>query len=126
MYLPDIKLSSYQAAEGSYHPTISGFDHYRSKWIRAEDLGTVIIFKKSKVLGEEKKQLEVAVIEGVDGNKEILVSLKLMKAWKMVHKTFPRERVDDYMNRINEANKYDENYVLYYSIETNTSQGKRS
>ena len=73
-------------------------------------LGTAIIFMKSKILGEEKKQLEVAVIEGVEGNKEILVSLKLMKAWKMVHETFPRERVDDYMIRINEANKYDEHF----------------
>ena len=33
----DIKLSSYQAAESRYHPTNSGFDHYRSKWMRTED-----------------------------------------------------------------------------------------
>ena len=66
-------------------------------------LGRAIIYMKSKVLGQEKKQLEVAVIEGVEGNKEILVSLKLMKAWKMVHETFPWEKVDDDMIRMNEA-----------------------
>ena len=32
-------------------------------------LGTAIIFMKSEVLGPEKKQLEVAVIERVEGNK---------------------------------------------------------
>ena len=47
---------------------------------------------QSDVLGPKKKELEVAVIEGVEGSKEILVSLKLMKAWKVVHETFPRKK----------------------------------
>ena len=77
-------------------------------------LRTAILFMESGVLGPDKKEIEVAVIEGVEGNKEILVSLKLMKSWKLVHPTFPRERVDDYMTRINEENKYDQNYISYF------------
>ena len=52
-------------------------------------LGTATIFLESEVLGSDRKQLEVAVIEGVEGIKEVLVSLKLMKMWGMVHDTFP-------------------------------------
>ena len=40
---------------------------------------------ESEVLGADRKELEVAVIEGVVGQKEILVSLKLMKKWGLVH-----------------------------------------
>ena len=42
-------------------------------------LGTTTIFLESEVLGDGRKQMEVAVIEGVEGEKEVLVSLKLMK-----------------------------------------------
>ena len=84
-------------------------------------LGTAILFLESEMLGSDRKELKVAVIEGVEGNKEILVSLKLMKTWKMVHETFPRETVENFIIRINEENKYDSNYSSYFSIETNTS-----
>ena len=56
-------------------------------------LGTAILFLESEMLRSDRKELDVAVIEGVEGNKEILVSLKLMKTWKMVHETSPRETV---------------------------------
>ena len=48
-----------------------------ASWSELKILGTAIIFMESEVLGPEKKQLEGAVIEGAEGNKEILVSLKL-------------------------------------------------
>ena len=73
------------------------------------------------MLGIDEKQLEVAVIEGVEGSKEILVSLRLMKMWGMVHDTFPKETVEDFFKRMKEENKYDSAYFLYYSIETSTS-----
>ena len=63
----------------------------------------------------------VAVIEGVEGNKEILVSLKLIKMWGIVHDTFPKERVENFFKRMNEENKYDSTYLSYYSIDTSTS-----
>ena len=63
-------------------------------------LGTAILFLESETLGVHRKELELAVIEGVEGNKEILVSLKLMKTWKMVHETFPKETVENFIIRI--------------------------
>ena len=39
-------------------------------------LGTAVIYMKAEVLGEDRKKLEVAGIEGQEGSKEILVSLK--------------------------------------------------
>ena len=42
-------------------------------------LGTASIFLESDVLGGGRKEMEVALIEGVEGEKEVLVSLKLMK-----------------------------------------------
>ena len=73
-----------------------------------------MIYMKAEVLGEDRKKLEVAVIEGLEGNKEILVSLKLMKAWNFVHQSFPRESVNSYIQR----NKLDKIYTSYYSIQT--------
>ena len=69
-------------------------------------LGTATIFMETEVLGIERKELEVAVIEGVEGNKEILISLKLMKMWGMVHGTFPKETVDNFVKRMQRENKY--------------------
>ena len=62
--------------------------------------------------------MEVAVIEGVEGEKEVLVSLKLMKLWGMVHESFPRETCDSFYKRVYEENKYDRSYISYYSIES--------
>ena len=84
-------------------------------------LGTATILMETEVLGTDKKELEVAVIEGVEGNKEILVSLKLMKMWGLVHDTFPKETVDNLFKRMKEENKYDAAYFSYYSVETSTS-----
>ena len=84
-------------------------------------LGTATIFLETEVLGTDKKELEVAVIEGVEGSKEILVSLKLMKMWGMVHDTFPKETVEIFFKRMKEENKYDSAYFSYYSIETSSS-----
>ena len=81
-------------------------------------LGTATIFMETEVLGSERKELEVAVIEGVEGNKEILISLKLMKMWGMVHGTFPKETVDNFVKRMQQENKYDSAYFSYYSVET--------
>ena len=56
-----------------------------------------VIYIKAEVLGSVKKQLEVAMIRGQDDTKEILVSLKLLKLWNLVHMTFHREDVTSYM-----------------------------
>ena len=63
-----------------------------------------MIYKQAEVLGYDKKQLEVAVIQGQKDNKEILVSLRLMKAWSMAHMLLTRESVTSYMLRMMEEN----------------------
>ena len=61
-------------------------------------LGTAVIYMKAEVLGEDRKKLEVAMIEGQEGSKEILGSLKLMKAWNV------------------------KSYTSYHSIQTSNSK----
>ena len=80
-------------------------------------LGTAMIYMKAEVLGEDRKKLEVAVIVGQEGSKEILVSLKLMKVWNVVHQSFPRESVNSYIQK----NKLNKSYTYYYSFQTSNS-----
>ena len=75
-------------------------------------LGTTTVFLESEVLGDGRKQMEVAVIEGVEGEKEVLVSLKLMKMWGLVHDSFPHETVDSFYKRVHEENKYDTSRII--------------
>ena len=41
-----------------------------------------------------------------------------MKAWNVVHQSFPRESVNSYIQR----NKLDKSYTSYYSIQTSNSK----
>ena len=59
----------------------------------------MIYMQADEVLDSARKQLEVAVIQGPDDNKEILVFLKLRKAWDVVHMSFPRESVGTSVRR---------------------------
>ena len=65
VYLPCMQSCCDQGVESGSYATHSRFDNSR-------------------------KQLEVALIRGQDDNKEILVSLRLMKVWDVVHMSFPR------------------------------------
>ena len=85
-------------------------------------LGTASIFLESDVLGDGRKEIEVAVIQGVEGEKEVLVSLKLMKEWGMVHESFPHETVNAFYKRVHEENIYDRTYMSYYSVESSASK----
>ena len=76
-----------------------------------------VIYIKAEVLGEDRKKLEVAMIEGLEGSKEVLVSMKLVKAWNVLHQSFLRESVNSYIKR----NKLDENCTSYYSIQVSES-----
>ena len=46
-----------------------------------EILRTAMIYMQAEVSGSDSKQLEVALIQGQEDNKEILVSLRLMKEY---------------------------------------------
>ena len=71
-------------------------------------LGTAVILLEADVLGPSKKQMEEAVTKGQDDNKELLVSLKLMKLWDVVHMTtVPKENVTSHVLGMKESNKLD-------------------
>ena len=84
-------------------------------------LVTAMIYMKAEVLGTAKKHTEIAVVRGQDDTKEILVSLKLMKLWNVLHMKFPREDVTSYMLRMIDTNILDKNCDSYYSIQVNES-----
>ena len=58
-----------------------------------EILGTARIFLETVVLGPARQIIEVAVIAGTDNNKEVLLSLGLMKVCDLIHDSFPLESV---------------------------------
>ena len=74
-------------------------------------LGTAKIFMEAEVLGDGRREIEVAVIQGVGDEKEVLVSLRLMKDWGMIHESFPHETVDAFIKRVHESNIYDRTYM---------------
>merc|ERR1712015_490241 len=85
-------------------------------------LGTATIFIESEVLGEGRKEIECAIIQGTEGTKEVLISLKLMKNWGMIHESFPHETIDAFYKRVYESEIYDKSYLSYYSVESSISK----
>ena len=63
-----------------------------------------------------RRRIECAVIEG-NGAREILISLEYLKRWNIVHETFPKENLDDYMTRTFFNKK-----TCYYSDSLNLNQ----
>ena len=43
--------------------------------------------------------------KGNTNDREILISLKILKTWGLIHATFPQESVFDFMNRMNKTKK---------------------
>ena len=85
-------------------------------------LGTASIFIESDVLGDGRKEIECAIIQGTEGTKEVLISLRLMKNWGMIHESFPHETIDAFYKRVYESEIYDRSYLSYYSVESSVSK----
>ena len=67
-----------------------------------------------KVLGDKRRLIEAAVLEDNQNDREILVSLKVLKTWGLIYDTFPQESVLDFMNRkMNKRNNNTAYSVLY-------------
>ena len=67
-------------------------------------IGTAKMYiSNTQVLGEKRKLIEGAVLEGNILDREILISLKLLKDWGLVHSTFPQETVYNLMSRTNKT-----------------------
>ena len=71
-------------------------------------IGSAIIFLEAENI-KGRRMIECVVIEG-NGEKEILISLEYLKKWGILHESFPRENLDDYITR-----KYLNKRTAYYS-----------
>ena len=71
----------------------------------------------TQVLGEKRKLVEGAVLEGNTNDREILISLKLLKDWGLVHSTFPQETVYNFMTRTNKTKNSAYSVLYSTSIE---------
>ena len=61
-------------------------------------IGTAKMYiSNTQVLGEKRKLIEGAVLEGNTNDREILIRLKILKNWGLVHSTFPQETVYNFM-----------------------------
>ena len=61
-------------------------------------IGTAKVYIENlKVLGDKRRLIEAAVLEGNQNDREILVSLKVLKTWGLIHESFPQESMLDFM-----------------------------
>ena len=64
-------------------------------------LGSAYLFVKTQVLGRNKiKKLEVAVMKGSSSDREILLSLKTLIDWNLVHSDFPNVQLDSFIKKM--------------------------
>ena len=64
-------------------------------------LGSAYLFVKTQVLGRNKiKKLEVAVLKGSNSDREILLSLKTLIDWNLVHPDFPNVQLDSFIQKM--------------------------
>ena len=76
--------------------------------------GTLIIFMSSQETREKRRMIEAAVLSG-GKDRELLVSLKNLKRFRMIHSTFPRETIDQYFIRYN-RNTVNKEYSNAYKV----------
>ena len=58
------------------------------------------MFVKLKVLGRTKR-MTCLVLRGNQVDHEILISGQMLKAWDMIHPSFPHETIRTYVNNLN-------------------------
>ena len=68
-------------------------------------VGTCEFYILSQVLATKKRRVKAAVLEGNDLEREILISMDLLKKWDMIHPTFPAKNINDYINSLNKPTK---------------------
>ena len=80
-----------------------------------EFIGSAILYLEAENM-KGRRRIECAVIEG-NGAREMLISLEYLKRWNIVHSTFPRANLDDYLSR-----KYFNKQTAYYSESLNLNK----
>ena len=74
--------------------------------------GTVKVYVSYQALDGRRKLVEAAVLRGNRTDREILISLQLLKTWNLIHETFPHEDIYTFYNR---TNKNHSAYSTHYS-----------
>ena len=88
--------------------------------------GTVKLYVSSQALGGRRKLVEGAVLRGNSADREILISLQLLKSWNIIHPTFPHEDVYSFYSRTNKTHSaysalYSNENEIYEKEGTNTT-----
>ena len=74
-------------------------------------IGTITVFLSAQVLGERRRMVQAAVLRGNMVDREVLLSLQLLKKWDLVHDSFPNQTVSSYFY----SNKHIKQYSARYS-----------
>ena len=80
VYISYCKSGSRESAESQDLASDSESDYSGS--FRFSIDSSASIFIESEVLGDGRKEIECAIIQGTEGTKEVLISLRLMKNWE--------------------------------------------
>ena len=86
-------------------------------------IGTAVFYIAShQVLGNRRRRVKAAVLEGNEADREILISLDLLIEWDLVHPNFPQETLSEYFSKKMNKNKLKQkSYSNLYSARTVTA-----
>ena len=73
--------------------------------VTAYIIGVADVFIKTQVTGEKRKMIQCCVMRGHKGTPEILVSMERMKVLRIIHPTFGKETINEYLFK-ESRNKY--------------------
>ena len=62
-------------------------------------IGTCTLFMSSQATGDKRRMIEAAVLRG-GKDRELLISLKNFKKFRMIHRTFPHQNIDDFLKNL--------------------------
>ena len=86
--------------------------------------GVADVFIKTQVTGEHRKMIQCCVLRGNKQAPEILVSLERMKALRIIHPTFGKETIDDYLLK-NENKSVQSTLSVMFAIQFNITNHLR-
>lgn len=78
---------------------------------------TEFYISSPQVLGNKKRRVKAAVLEGNNSDREILISLDLLVKWDLIIPNFPNQTVTNFMkNKDSVKTKYSHNYLSCSAI----------
>ena len=70
-------------------------------------IGIADIYIQTQVTGQKKKLIQCCVLQGNKQSPEILVSLEKMKELRIIHPTFGRQTIDEFLYHTEHMYKYE-------------------